>query len=133
MKRILMTVLLLAVVTTGFLAAQNEADDAYVKAMTQSDPCQKVQALKAYVQKYAGKGTQYENFANVYLCLTPCPSQPAAEKIQYGEKALDHGRDRRQHEDPAPHHHRQPPHPERPEPRQGQGRRGQAHRPRQGQ
>ena len=88
MKRILMTVLLLAVVATGFLTAQNEADDAYVKAMTQNDPCQKVQALKAYVQKYAGKGTQYENFAHVFLCLTPCPSQPAAEKIQYGEKAL---------------------------------------------
>ncbi len=88
MKRILMTVLLLTVVATGFLTAQNEADDAYVKAMTQSDPCQKVQALKAYVQKYAGKGTQYENFAHVYLCLTPCPSQPGAEKIQYGEKAL---------------------------------------------
>jgi tetratricopeptide (TPR) repeat protein len=88
MKRILMTVFLLAVVATGFLAAQNEADDAYVKAMTQSDPCQKVQALKAYVQKYAGKGTQYDNFAHVFLCLTPCPSQPAAEKIQYGEKAL---------------------------------------------
>jgi Ni/Co efflux regulator RcnB len=34
MKRILMTVFLLAVVATGFLAAQNEADDAYVKAMT---------------------------------------------------------------------------------------------------
>jgi tetratricopeptide (TPR) repeat protein len=88
MKRTLITVLLFAVAATGLLIAQNEADDAYVKAMTQSDPCQKVQALKAYVQKYAGKGTQYENFAYVYLCLTPCPSQPVAEKAQYGEKAL---------------------------------------------
>jgi tetratricopeptide (TPR) repeat protein len=88
MKRILLTAVLLAIVATGFLAAQNEADEAYIKAMTQSDPCQKVQALKAYVQKYAGKGTQYENFAHVYLCLTPCPTKPAAETIQYGEKAL---------------------------------------------
>ncbi|HEX2695538.1 MAG TPA: hypothetical protein VHP61_07265, partial [Acidobacteriota bacterium] len=88
MKKILMTVLFLAVVATGFLTAQNEADDAYVKAMTQSDPCQKVQALKSFVQKYSGKGNQYENFAHAHLCLTPCPSQPATEKIQYGEKAL---------------------------------------------
>jgi tetratricopeptide (TPR) repeat protein len=88
MKRILLTAVLLAIVATGFLAAQNEADEAYIKAMTQNDPCQKVQALKAYVQKYAGKGTQYENFAYVYLCLTPCPTKPAAESIQYGEKAL---------------------------------------------
>ena len=44
MKRILMTILLLAVVATGFVSAQNPADDAYVKAMTQSDPCQKVAA-----------------------------------------------------------------------------------------
>lgn len=88
MKRILLTAALLALVTTGFLAAQTEADEAYIKAMTQNDPCQKVQALKAYIQKYAGKGTQYENFAYVYLCLTPCQTKPASESIQYGEKAL---------------------------------------------
>ena len=88
MKRILLTTVLFALVATGFLAAQNEADEAYVKAMTQNDPCLKVQGLKAYVQKYAGKGAQYENFAYVYLCLTPCQSKPVSESIQYGEKAL---------------------------------------------
>ena len=88
MKRIVMTILLLAVVATGFVSAQNPADDAYVKAMTQSDPCQKIQALKSFLQQYAGKGSQYESFANAYVSLTPCPSQAPAEKIQYGEKAL---------------------------------------------
>ncbi len=72
----------------GALLAQNPADEEYIKAMTQNDPCQKVQLLKAYVQKYAGQGTQYENFAYVYLTLTPCASKPAAESIKYGEKAL---------------------------------------------
>jgi tetratricopeptide (TPR) repeat protein len=76
------------VAVTGFLSAQNEADEAYIKAMTQSDPCQKVQALKAYIAKYEGKGTQYENFAYVYLAMTPCASKPLAETNQYGEKAL---------------------------------------------
>jgi tetratricopeptide (TPR) repeat protein len=88
MKRTAMTILLLAVVATGFVSAQNPADDAYVKAMTQSDPCQKIQALKSFLQQYSGKGSQYESFANAYVSLTPCPSQAAAEKIQYGEKAL---------------------------------------------
>jgi len=72
----------------GALLAQNPADEEYIKAMTQNDACQKVQLLKAYVQKYAGQGTQYENFAYVYLTLTPCASKPAAESIKYGEKAL---------------------------------------------
>lgn len=78
-------ILLLA---AGALLAQNPADEEYIKAMTQNDPCQKVQLLKAYVQKYAGQGTQYENFAYVYLCLTPCASKPAAESIKFGEKAV---------------------------------------------
>src|SRR4030042_6135401 len=88
MKRILLTAVLLTLITTGFLAAQNEADEEYIKAMTQNDPCQKVQMLKAYIQKYAGQGTQYENFAYVYLTLTPCASKTAAESIKYGEKAV---------------------------------------------
>jgi len=88
MKRILLAAAVLILITAGFLAAQNEADEAYIKAMTQNDPCLKVQGLKAYIQKYAGKGTQYENFAYVYLCLTPCQTKPISESIQYGEKAL---------------------------------------------
>ncbi len=87
MKKIsgLAMILLLA---AGALQAQNPADEEYIKAMTQNDPCQKVQMLKAYVTKYAGQGTQYENFAYVYLTLTPCASKPAAESIKYGEKAI---------------------------------------------
>jgi len=88
MKRNIIVAGLLVLLTAGFLPAQNEADNAYISAMTQSDPCQKVQMLKAFLQKYAGKGSQYENFANAHICLTPCASTPASEKIQYGEKAL---------------------------------------------
>ena len=88
MNRTVVTILLCAVVATGVVQAQNPADDAYIKAMTQSDPCQKVAALKSFLQQYAGKGSQYENFANAHICLTDCPSQAAAERMQYGEKAL---------------------------------------------
>ena len=88
MKRTVLIAGLIALVAAGSLFAQNEADDAYVKAMSQSDPCQKVQMLKAFLQKYSGRGSQYENFANAYICLLPCPTKPAAESIQYGEKAL---------------------------------------------
>jgi tetratricopeptide (TPR) repeat protein len=88
MKRTVLTTALLVLAAAGFMYAQNEADEAYIKAMTQNDPCQKVQMLKTYLQKYAGRGTQYENFANAHLCLTPCATMPASEKIQYGEKAL---------------------------------------------
>jgi tetratricopeptide (TPR) repeat protein len=88
MNRTVVTILFIAVVATGFVFAQNPADDAYIKAMTQSDPCQKVAALKSFLQQYAGKGSQYENFANAHICLTPCPGQAGTEKAQYGEKAL---------------------------------------------
>jgi tetratricopeptide (TPR) repeat protein len=87
MKRTLFVAGLIVLLSAGFLPAQNEADDAYIKAMTQSDPCQKVQMLKTFLQKYSGRGSQCENFANAYICLTPCASKPASESIQYGEKA----------------------------------------------
>jgi len=87
MKRTLLTTAVLLLLVAGAAFAQS-ADEEYIKAMQLSDNCQKAQALKAYLGKYAGQGTTYENYAWAYYCLTPCPSKPAQESIQAGEKAL---------------------------------------------
>lgn len=87
MKRTAWTALALMVFMAGFLAAQT-ADEEYLKAMQHSDNCQKIKALEAYIAKYAGQGTTYENWAYVYYCLTPCPTKNAQKAAEYGEKAL---------------------------------------------
>jgi tetratricopeptide (TPR) repeat protein len=88
MRKTAWTALILLVLAAPYLAAQSPADEEYVKAMQQTDGCQKIQLLKAWLAKYAGQGSQYEQFANAYICLTPCPSKNAAEAVQHGEKAL---------------------------------------------
>jgi len=88
MKKTVWIALSLLVLAAPYLAAQSPADEEYVKAMQQTDGCQKIQLLKAWLGKYAGQGSQYEQFANAYICLTPCPSKNVAEAVQYGEKAL---------------------------------------------
>jgi len=87
MKRMTLTALALIALTAGFLSAQS-ADEEYLKAMQLSDNCQKVKALEAYIAKYAGQGTTYENWAHVYYCVTPCPTKDHQKAAQYGEKAL---------------------------------------------
>lgn len=82
---------LLTLVAAGTLLAQNPADDAYIKAMTVQDNCEKVRLLKEFINQYAGKGSQYENYAYAYLCLIPCPSKSLQESLNYGEKALSTG------------------------------------------
>ena len=88
MKKRLLISLSILILAAGFAAAQTEADDAYRKATTQSDPCQEYQLLKDFVAKYAGKASQYEHYAYSFLSLTKCPSAPVAERITFGEKAL---------------------------------------------
>ncbi|MDH4196524.1 MAG: tetratricopeptide repeat protein [Candidatus Aminicenantes bacterium] len=88
MKKSLWTALSLLVLMAPFISAQSPADDDYIKAMQQTDGCQKIQLLKTWLGKYSGQGSQYEHFANAYVCLTPCATKNAAESIQYGEKAL---------------------------------------------
>jgi len=71
------------------LAAQTEsANDDYIKAMTTPDPAQRAKLLKEYIARYAGKGTQNENFAYANLCLLNYAGKTAEETIDYGEKAL---------------------------------------------
>jgi tetratricopeptide (TPR) repeat protein len=87
MKRTLIATVTLVFLGAGLLAAQS-ADEEYLKAMQLSDNCQKVQALDAYITKYAGQGTTYEHWAYTYYCLTPCASKNAQKAAEYGEKAL---------------------------------------------
>jgi hypothetical protein len=87
------TLLILAIMifAVGTLAAQNECDDSYVKAMTAQSPAQRAQMLKDFLTKCSGKGSQYENFANANLTLMEYPGKTAADAVTSGEKALSLG------------------------------------------
>jgi len=87
MKRTLIATVTLALVLAGLAAAQT-ADEEYLKAMQLADNCAKVQALDAYITKYAGQGTTNEHWAYAYYCLTPCASKNAVKAAEYGEKAM---------------------------------------------
>ncbi len=87
MKRTLIATVTLTLVLAGLAAAQS-ADEEYLAAMQKQDPCQKIQALDAYITKYAGQGTANEHWAYAYYCLTLCASTPAQKAAEYGEKAL---------------------------------------------
>ena len=87
MKRTLYATVTLVFVLAGLGAAQSP-DEEYLKAMQISDNCQKVQALDAYIAKYAGQGTTNEHWAYAYYCLTPCASINAQKAADYGEKAI---------------------------------------------
>jgi tetratricopeptide (TPR) repeat protein len=87
MKRTIIATLALSFLLAGLAAAQT-ADEEYLKAMQLSDNCAKVQALDAYITKYAGQGTTNEHWAYAYYCLTPCASKNAQKAAEYGEKAL---------------------------------------------
>lgn len=79
---------LLILLAAGTVWAQNQADDAYIKAITAQDNCEKVKLLKEFINQYAGKGSQYESYAYAYLSLIPCPTKSLQESLNYGEKAL---------------------------------------------
>ncbi len=87
MKRTILATVTLMFVLAGLAAAQS-ADEEYLKAMQVADNCAKVQALDAYIQKYAGQGTTNEHWAYAYYCLTPCASKPPQRAAELGEKAL---------------------------------------------
>ena len=87
MKRTILATVTLMFALAGLAAAQS-ADEDYLKAMQISDNCAKVQALDAYISKYAGQGTTNEHWAYAYYCLTPCSSKSAQKAAEYGEKAI---------------------------------------------
>jgi hypothetical protein len=88
MKRIVWTTIFSLLLAFGQLAAQDEASDAYIKAMTAQGQSQKAQLLKDYLAKYGGKGNQYENFAYANLCLLSYPGKTPKETTDAGEKAM---------------------------------------------
>jgi len=87
MKRTFIAIMTLGFLCAGLAVAQSP-DEEYLKAMQIADSCQKVQALEAYLAKYAGQGTTNEHWAYAYYCLTPCASKNAVQAAEYGEKAL---------------------------------------------
>jgi tetratricopeptide (TPR) repeat protein len=88
MKKTALTTLIMILFISSSLPAQTVANDDYIKAMTTSNAAQRVKFLKEYLAKYAGKGTQYENFVYATLCVQNYAGKTARETIEYGEKAL---------------------------------------------
>jgi tetratricopeptide (TPR) repeat protein len=88
MKKTALTSLIMILFISASLSAQIAANDEYIKAMTTPNAAQRVKLLKEYLAKYAGKGTQYENFVYATLCVTNYAGKTAREIIEYGEKAL---------------------------------------------
>jgi hypothetical protein len=88
MKRTAWTMIAMLLLAFGRLAAQDEASEAYIKAMTAQGQSQKAQLLKDFLAKYGGKGNQYENFAYANLCLLSYPGKTARETTESGDKAL---------------------------------------------
>lgn len=87
-KRTGATITLILFLLTSAMAQNDGANEDYIKAITTPDAAQRVQLLKAYLAKYGGKGTPYENFVYSNLCLTPYKGKTEKETIEYGEKAL---------------------------------------------
>jgi tetratricopeptide (TPR) repeat protein len=88
MKKTALTTLIMILFISSFLPAQIDANQDYIKAMTTSVASLKVKLLKEYLAKYAGKGTQYENFVYATLCVQNYADKTARETLEYGEKAL---------------------------------------------
>ncbi len=90
MKKTFLTILAVAFALSalsGLAVAQNECDALYIKAMQANVPAERAKLLKEYLASCAGKGNQYENFANAFLCTGQFPKTDQ-DVITYGEKAL---------------------------------------------
>jgi hypothetical protein len=90
-KKALISLFILLLVVISVSAQEDTADQAYIKAVTTQDVAQKASLLKAWISKYSGQGSQYENFAHATLVITQYPGKTPQETISYGEKALQLG------------------------------------------
>jgi len=88
MKARAWTIMILAGVVVMTAFAQDDPNQAYIKAMTAQVPAQKAQMLKDFISKYSGKGVQYENYALANLAMLAYPGKTPRETIEAGEKAL---------------------------------------------
>lgn len=87
-KTVLTTITLILFVLVTLHAQTNDTNQEYIQAMSTQDPVQKAKLLKGWLKNYAGKGSQFENYAYAELCVFPYPGKTAEELIEYGEKAL---------------------------------------------
>lgn len=90
MKRTALTMIAIAfalTALTGLIQAQSECDTLYIKAVQANAPAERAKLLKEFLASCSGKGSQYENFANAFLCTGAFPKTDQ-ETIAYGEKAL---------------------------------------------
>lgn len=89
MKKAILTAVVLSFLLNGLAGAQNDADQAYIKAMSANSPQEKAALLKDYITKFGGQGGQYDNFAHAYLFQALFQSgKTDAETLGFGEKAL---------------------------------------------
>lgn len=87
MKKTLFAILAIAFALSGLVQAQSECDTLYIKAMQANVPAERAKLLKDFLATCSGKGSQYEGFANAFLCTGAFPKTDQ-ETISYGEKAL---------------------------------------------
>jgi len=90
-KTVVTTLTLILFISSSALSQSNEAQEAYLKATTAPSLNQKIQLLEDYIQKYKGKGTQYENYAYAHLCIYSLQANQLNKAIEYGENALSLG------------------------------------------
>jgi hypothetical protein len=90
MKKTALIALFAVLLACTSLLAQDPANDAYIKAMTENDVAQRIRLLKDWLNQY-GSGHQYENFANATICAAQYTGKTPADTIKYGEKAISLG------------------------------------------
>lgn len=90
-KKALISIFILLIAVSLVSAQEETADQAYITAVTTQDVGQKASLLKAWISKYSGQGSQYENFAYATLVITQYPGKTPQETITYGEKAIQLG------------------------------------------
>lgn len=91
MRKAILSSLMIFLVISVYLPAQDTCSDDYIKAVSANSPGEKYNLLKAWVASCSGKGIQYENFAYAYLCTIQIPGKSPQEIVDYGEKALSFG------------------------------------------
>jgi len=80
MRKTTLTTLILIVFIYATLGAQtSESDQAYIKAMSTTNPTEKAHLLKEWLKANAGKGNQYEKYAYAELCVFPYPGKTPEE------------------------------------------------------
>ncbi len=87
MRKTFLTIFAIAFALSGLVQAQSECDTLYIKAMQANAPAERAKLLKDFLASCSGKGSQYEGFANAFLCTGQFPKTDQ-EALSYGEKAL---------------------------------------------